>query len=113
MSSHNSSVFFPQLKEYRIDIHKNVAYLELESKKGKSNILISTRDSMLTIGFSAGEGLFDWHKHLLGNETFDEKIKNVSEWIKSIIHGKKGIIYSSILGHSAGDPEDLEDVRKC
>lgn len=103
---------FPQLKEYQIDIHKDVSYLKLESKQGKLDILISTRDNMVTIGFSAGEGLFDWHDHLPGDESLDEKIKNASDWINNIIHNKKGIIYSSVLGHCPGDPEDLEDLKR-
>jgi hypothetical protein len=103
---------FPQLKEYHIDIHKDVTYLELESKQRKLNILISTRDNMITIGFSAGEGLFDWHDHLLGDESLDEKIKIAVEWINSIRNNKKGIIYSSVLGHFPGDPEDLVDIKR-
>ena len=67
---------------------------------------------MITIGFSAGEGLFDWHNHLLGDESLDEKIKNAVEWINSIINNKKGIVYSSALGHFPGDPEDLDDVKR-
>lgn len=103
---------FPQLKEYHIDLHVDVSYLELESNQQKLNILISTRDNMLTIGFSAGEGLFYWHDHLLGNEPLDEKIKNASEWINNIMHNKKGIIYSSILKYFPGDPKDVEDVKR-
>jgi hypothetical protein len=105
-------VSFPQFKEYQIDIHEDVTYLGLPSRQGKLNILISTRDKMLTIGFSAGPGLFNWHDHLLGDESLDEKIKSASEWINNITHDKKGIIYSTILGCCPGDPEDLNDVKR-
>jgi hypothetical protein len=48
---------FPQLKQYHIDIHEDVTYLELASRQGKLNILISTRDIEITLGFSAGVGV--------------------------------------------------------
>lgn len=103
---------FPQTRQYQIEGHKDVAYLEIASKRDKLGILISTRDSMLTIGFSAGPGLFYWHEHLLGEELIEDKVLTAAEIISEILQDKKGIIYSSVLGFFPGDPEDLQDEYK-
>ncbi|MBS1659652.1 MAG: hypothetical protein JST68_01240 [Bacteroidetes bacterium] len=101
----------PQAKEYIIDEHVDVCYLEFPSPQGKLKVLISTRDAQLTIGFGVGPGLFDWHDHL-SPIAADENIKDALAIISEIINGKTGIIHSSVLGYFPGDPEDMEDVEK-
>ena len=103
---------FPQMKSYELDTHKDVNYLELESGQKLLNILVSTRDNMLTVGFEAGKGLFYWHKHLLGEDSLDEKIELAFDWIDDITLDKTGIIYSSVLGYLPGTKEDLEETKK-
>ncbi|HVV04357.1 MAG TPA: hypothetical protein VHC96_09035 [Puia sp.] len=66
---------------------------------------------MLTIGFSAGPGLFDWHFHFL-DEPIDEAIEKASSLIDEIISGRVALIYSSVLGYFPGDAEDMEGNMK-
>lgn len=103
---------FPRMTQYTVDDHFDVGYLELASSNEKLKILVSTRDMMLTIGFSAGPGLFGWHRHMPENKSLNEQMREASTIIREITHCKKGIVYSSVLGYFPGDLEDLENIRK-
>jgi len=103
---------FPEMTQYTVEDHLDVSYLELPSPQRKLKILVSTRDKELTIGFSAGPGIFDWHIHMFENESLDEKIKRAAAIINEIIQGKTEIIYSSIWGYFPGNSEDFECIKK-
>ena len=103
---------YAEMVPYTIKEHPDVGYLELASDKKMLKILVSTRDNELTIGFSASPGVFAWHTHIPSNKPIDEQIKEVAAIINEIIQGKKGIIFSSVLGYFPGDEEDVGRMKK-
>ena len=105
-------ILFPQLKHYTLELFKDVSYLELSSSGGKLKILICTRDNMLTYGFAAGIGVFDWHDHFTSHEFLDQDVENIAGWITIIINNEVGILYSSVLGYRPVYEVDFEEIEK-
>lgn len=53
------------------------ADLAYQSKGGKLELKVSTRNNEITVGFSAGQGQFGWHVHMdmYGAETPEEMVE--------------------------------------
>ena len=105
---------FPGLLLYALDDFKDVIFMTLASPHEKLKILISTRETRLTVGFYASPSQFYWHEHIPADQPIDDQIKKACDIINDIISGRTGIVYSShpLLGYMPAAFEDLDSFKK-
>ena len=102
---------FPQFKEACIYKPNGIVDIEYKSKQGLLTLWITTQDKEITIGFSGGKNLDDFHTHmsLFGANTPDEELNEAINFINDIMNDKELIIHSTVLGYLLGD---INEIRK-
>jgi hypothetical protein len=94
---------------------EGIVDIEYKSPQGLLTLWLTTQNKEITIGFSGNQNLGDFHTHmsLYGANTPDEELKEAVKLIEDIISDRLTIVYSSILGYTLLDLEEIREYQQA